>query len=168
MIIFFLGAYWKVWTPRGHWVGVTELNLPTFCSLKRYETYKNIWQTKLMMSLLVHFCCLRISYLFCWIRTLDLRISSRVLYHCAVLPPLVNRTANIRHLCRKTAVFSCHRCLINTGVKKWTTFKYRLEFWPLDVFMVKGNVNILTIIYIFYSVLFHCRVQLLSSFCVVS
>ncbi len=29
-----------------------------------------------------------------------------------------NRTARIRHQCRKTAVSSCHRCLINTGVKK--------------------------------------------------
>ncbi len=28
-----------------------------------------------------------------------------------------NRTAHIRHLCRKTTVLSCHRCLINTGVE---------------------------------------------------
>ncbi len=24
----------------------------------------------------------------------------------------------------------CYRCLINTGVEKMTTFKYRLELWP--------------------------------------
>ncbi len=30
----------------------------------------------------------------------------------------VNRTARIRHQCRKTTVLSCHRCLINTGVEK--------------------------------------------------
>jgi hypothetical protein len=30
----------------------------------------------------------------------------------------VNGTVHIRHLCRKTAVLSCHRCLINTGVEK--------------------------------------------------
>ncbi len=29
-----------------------------------------------------------------------------------------NRRAHIRHLCRKTAVLSCHRCLIDTGVEK--------------------------------------------------
>jgi hypothetical protein len=29
-----------------------------------------------------------------------------------------NRRAHIRHLHRKTAVLSCHRCLINTGVIK--------------------------------------------------
>jgi hypothetical protein len=29
-----------------------------------------------------------------------------------------NRTANIRHQCRKTIVLSCHRCLINSGVEK--------------------------------------------------
>ena len=29
-----------------------------------------------------------------------------------------NRAAHIRHQCRKTTVLSCHRCLINTGVKK--------------------------------------------------
>ncbi len=34
----------------------------------------------------------------------------------------------------KKIVLSCHRCLINTGVKKRTAFKYRLEFWPPDVF----------------------------------
>ncbi len=29
-----------------------------------------------------------------------------------------NRTTCNRHLCRKTTVLSCHRCLINTGVEK--------------------------------------------------
>ncbi len=29
-----------------------------------------------------------------------------------------NRTARIRHQCKKTAVLSCHRCLINTSVEK--------------------------------------------------
>ncbi len=46
----------------------------------------------------------------------------------------LNGTACIRQQCRKTAVLSCHRCLINTGVeKKWTTFKYGLELWQPDV-----------------------------------
>ncbi len=31
---------------------------------------------------------------------------------------LCNRTAKIRHQCRKTTVLSCHRCLINTGFEK--------------------------------------------------
>ncbi len=44
-----------------------------------------------------------------------------------------NRQARIRHQCRKTTVLSCHRCLINTVVEKWTTFNYRLELWPRDV-----------------------------------
>jgi len=35
------------------------------------------------------------------------------------LPPVAcNRTAHIRHLCRKTTVLSSHRCHINTGVEK--------------------------------------------------
>jgi hypothetical protein len=29
-----------------------------------------------------------------------------------------NRTVHVRYLCIKTAVLSCHRCLINTGVEK--------------------------------------------------
>jgi hypothetical protein len=29
-----------------------------------------------------------------------------------------NRTARNTHLCMKTTVISCHRCLINTGVEK--------------------------------------------------
>ncbi len=29
-----------------------------------------------------------------------------------------NRTAHIRHKCRKTTVLNCHRCLINTVVEK--------------------------------------------------
>ncbi len=31
---------------------------------------------------------------------------------------LFNRTAHIRHQCRKTSVLNCHRCLINTEVEK--------------------------------------------------
>ncbi len=42
----------------------------------------------------------------------------------------------------KTNVLSCHICLINTVVKKWTTFKYRFEIWPPDV---EVNVGIQTI-----------------------
>ncbi len=38
-----------------------------------------------------------------------------------------NRTAQIRHLHKKTAVLSCHGCLINTGDEERTSFKYRLE-----------------------------------------
>ncbi len=30
----------------------------------------------------------------------------------------LNRAARIRHQCRKTTVLTCHRCLINAGVKK--------------------------------------------------
>jgi hypothetical protein len=45
------------------------------------------------------------------------------------LSPSQDRTVRIRHQCRKTFISSCHRCLVNTGVEKWTTFKYRL--WPL-------------------------------------
>ncbi len=41
--------------------------------------------------------------------------------------------AHIRHQCRKTIVLGCHRCLINTGFKQWTTLKYRLELWPPEV-----------------------------------
>jgi len=49
-----------------------------------------------------------------------------------VIWPKVNGTACIRHQCRKTAVLSCPRYLINSGVKKWTQFKYGLELWPPD------------------------------------
>jgi len=41
----------------------------------------------------------------------------------------INRKAHIRHQCRKTTVLGCHRCL-TTALKKWTTFKYRLELSP--------------------------------------
>ncbi len=44
-----------------------------------------------------------------------------------------NRTACIRHQCRKTTVSRCHRCLINPGVKKLTTFKSRLVLLHSDV-----------------------------------
>jgi hypothetical protein len=45
----------------------------------------------------------------------------------------VNRKAYIIHQCRKTTVLSCHRCLINPGVEKWTTFQFGVELWPPDV-----------------------------------
>jgi hypothetical protein len=44
-----------------------------------------------------------------------------------------NLTMHIRHQCRKTTFLSCHRCLIKTGVEKWTTFEYVFERWPPDV-----------------------------------
>ncbi len=34
------------------------------------------------------------------------------------LAGVINRTAHIRHQCRKTTVLNCHRFLINTGVEK--------------------------------------------------
>jgi hypothetical protein len=54
-------------------------------------------------------------------------------YICFFLLFLDNRTARIRHLCRKTIVLSCHRCPINVVLKKWTSFKFRFEFWLPDV-----------------------------------
>ncbi len=38
-----------------------------------------------------------------------------------------NGRPRIKQQCRKTAVLSWHRFLINSGVKKQTTFKYGLE-----------------------------------------
>ncbi len=57
---------------------------------------------------------------------------------------LIISTAHITHQCGKTAVLSCHRCLINTSVKKRTTFKFRLELLPQDV---SKSVSIQTIVY---------------------
>ncbi len=34
-----------------------------------------------------------------------------------------NRTAHIRHQCKKTTVLICHRCLINTCVEEMNNFK---------------------------------------------
>ncbi len=45
----------------------------------------------------------------------------------------LNRAAHIWHQCRKTSVLSCNRCLINNGVEKMNTFKYRLELWSTNV-----------------------------------
>ncbi len=67
-----------------------------------------------------------------------------------------NRTKRIRHLCRKTAVLSCHKCLMTTSVEKTKTFKYRWDIWPPDV-SKKGNFSIPRNVYIFQSMLFHCE-----------
>ncbi len=40
------------------------------------------------------------------------------LFFSPALTKEANRTVWIRQQCRKTTVLSCHRCLINTGVKK--------------------------------------------------
>jgi hypothetical protein len=44
-----------------------------------------------------------------------------------------NGPPSIRHQCKETIVLCCHGCLINTGVEKLTTLKYRLKLWPPDV-----------------------------------
>ncbi len=64
-----------------------------------------------------------------WFQTSQQEVNGTV-----ILPPLVfPDTVHIRHQCRKTIVLCCHRCLINTGVIKWTKFKYTLELWTPDV-----------------------------------
>jgi len=52
------------------------------------------------------FCIIQLFDLISWNVSLDFKFA------------LNNRTAHIRHQCKKTAVLSCHRCLINTGVEK--------------------------------------------------
>ncbi len=42
-------------------------------------------------------------------------------------------------------VLSCHRCVINTDVEKWTTFKYRLETLTTGCHKVRVHVGIQTI-----------------------
>ncbi len=49
-------------------------------------------------------------------------------------------------------------------LKKWTTFKYRLELWPPDVSKLEKMFGIQTTVYIFLNVLYdyaECRVLLL-------
>jgi hypothetical protein len=61
-------------------------------------------------------------------------ISTTVYYKFKALLHLINfygvtncnKIAHIRHQCKKANVLSYHRCLINTGIEKITTFKYRL------------------------------------------
>ncbi len=65
-----------------------------------------------------------------------------------------NRTACIGHS-RKTAILSCQRCLIDTGVEKRTTFKYSKNF-DHQCLSVRVNVCIQTIVYIFRRLLGDC------------
>jgi hypothetical protein len=48
-------------------------------------------------------------------------------YCCQV--DFLNRTARIRHLCKKTTVLDNHKCIINTGVET----KIKIKFGPPDV-----------------------------------
>ncbi len=41
-------------------------------------------------------------------------------------------------------VLSCHRCVINTSVEKWTTFKYKLETLTTGSLKVRVHVGIQT------------------------
>jgi hypothetical protein len=41
-------------------------------------------------------------------------------------PRTLNRTAHIRHQCRKTTVLSCHRCLISSGVEKMNNIQIQI------------------------------------------
>ncbi len=47
-----------------------------------------------------------------------LTMVTKTIQHC-----LSKRGANLRHLCRKTIVLSCHGCLIKTGVEKTNILK---------------------------------------------
>ncbi len=60
--------------------------------------------------------------------------SSSLMLHSNKLRYLTrsNGTVHNRPQCRKTTDLGCHRCLINIGVEKMNTFKYRLKLLPLD------------------------------------
>jgi hypothetical protein len=60
----------------------------------------------------------------------------------------LKRTAHIRHLCRKTTVLSCLRCLINTGIEKMNVEIY-ISILTSRYLQVKGNFGIPTTVTIF-------------------
>jgi hypothetical protein len=62
---------------------------------------------------------------------------------------IVNGTVHIRHQCRKTAVLSCHRCLINTGVEKMNYIYIWIRTLITRCLYVRENVGIQMIVYIF-------------------
>ncbi len=81
------------------WAEFSTLKQDTFASQQNYSTAFK--QPPLKLKTLTRFCpfSLSLSTIKC------LKVGS-------------NRTKHIRNLCRKTAVLSCHRCLIHTCVKK--------------------------------------------------
>ncbi len=50
-----------------------------------------------------------------------------------------NRTANIRHQCRKITLLSCHRCLINTGVEKMNNISLQILTFYHPIFRSKSK-----------------------------
>ncbi len=59
--------------------------------------------------------------------------------------------AHIGHPGKKTTVLGLHNVKFTLALKNWTTFKYRIEFWLLDV----CKFGIQTTVYILENMLFH-------------
>jgi hypothetical protein len=55
-----------------------------------------------------------------WLTVKYMNLLQSLSTFCKILSNITarNRTARIRHWCRKTTVLSCQRCLINTGIEK--------------------------------------------------
>jgi hypothetical protein len=66
-----------------------------------------------------------------------------------------NKTTHIRQVCRKTIVWSCHRCLINTGVEKMNNILIQIRVLTTKCLQVKGIVGIPTVVYIFKAFFFN-------------
>ena len=93
---------------------------------------RHLWQHKTVVFL--HWCLIRAVPLLIAQqphKSYMIKLVQIIVNYCNA--KLVNGTARIRHQCRKTAVLSCHRFLINSGVEKRTKFKYGLEICPPDV-----------------------------------
>ncbi len=68
-----------------------------------------------------------------------------------------NRTARIRHQCRKTTALSCHRSLINTGVEKMNCISIQIRTLTTRCLRVSVNVGIQAKVYTFENAVFHCE-----------
>ncbi len=66
------------------------------------------------------------------------------LFENALLPSkydnLLDKATNIRHLCRKTTVLSCHRCQINTSAEKMNHIYIDIQILTTICLYVKRNV----------------------------
>jgi hypothetical protein len=60
-----------------------------------------------------------------------------------------NRRACFRHLCRKTIVYSCHRCLINTGIEKIEQHLNIDHYFDHQMSLSERKFGLSTTVYVF-------------------
>jgi hypothetical protein len=109
-----------------------------FASFKSFIVSWSLWTTTL-------------AYLTPFVKDRQINLQKKLQHLTLTFYLLIYSQWN-RHLCMKTTVLSCRRCLLNTGVEKMNNILILTRILSTRCLQVKGKFWILTTVYDFQSI----------------